>query len=403
MGKNKNMVDINKNKILKYFLFSSLYFSEGLQWSIAIVIIPLYLTQQGISPGITTITAGIVSSPMILKFVFGGIADHYGRFGRKYFVLLGGFSASACLFIVGFIDPDTALIPFAVILFIAHCGIGFVDVSADAWAIETTTVKERGKINGVMFSGLFIGTGVGSFLFTQIGSNYGYNTVFFAAGLLISLILLYPLIFKEIIKFKKSPKVAHLVISDFKRKIVQLVALFGPISSISGGLMVIAIPLYTKNILELSDIQIGLISLIFMIANIFGALIGGTLADRWGRKHVLYITLIGSMIFTALLAFSNTWQILAVTYTITGFLFGGLFSASCALMMDITNPRIAATQFAVLTALFNIGEIAIGNTLAGTIIETVGYTRLFLYAGLIHGFALIIVYLMKINNPSKNH
>jgi PAT family beta-lactamase induction signal transducer AmpG len=397
MEKNKNMADINKNKILKHFLFSSLYFSEGLQWSIAIVIIPLYLTQQGISPGITTVTAGIVSSPMILKFIFGGVTDYYGRLGRKYFVLLGGFSAVACLFIVGFIDPGIALIPFTVILFIAHCGIGFLDVSADAWAIETTTVRERGKINGFMFGGLFIGTGLGSFLFTQIGSDYGYNTVFFTAGLITLLIILFPLLFKETIKFKKRPKVAHLVIGDFKRKIIQLVALFGPISSISGGLIVIAIPLYTKNILNLSDPQTGLITLLFMIATIFGAIIGGTLADIWGRKRVLYITLIGSMIFTALLAFADTWQILAVIYVIVGFLFGGLFTASCALMMDITKPSIAATQFAVLTALFNLGEIGIGNTIAGSLIETIGYTRLFLYAGLLYGFSLIIVYLMKIN------
>jgi FSR family fosmidomycin resistance protein-like MFS transporter len=134
-----------------------------------------------------------------------------------------------------------------------------------------------------------------------------------------------------------------------------------------------------------------------MIATIFGAIIGGTLADIWGRKRVLYITLIGSMIFTALLAFADTWQILAVIYVIVGFLFGGLFTASCALMMDITKPSIAATQFAVLTALFNLGEIGIGNTIAGSLIETIGYTRLFLYAGLLYGFSLIIVYLMKIN------
>jgi PAT family beta-lactamase induction signal transducer AmpG len=395
------MIDINKYRLSKYFLFSSLYFSEGFQWSIAVLIIPLYFTQKGISPAITTLAAGLISSPMILKFVFGGLADYYGRFGRKRFVLIGGLTASVCLFITGFIDPGIALIPFTIILFIGHCGVGFVDVSADAWAIETTVEKERGKINGVMFGGLFIGMAVGSFLFTQIGSYHGYNTVFFIAGLLTFLIILYPLVVKEIIKFKKREKVVSLVLGEFKRKVIQLIALFAPLSSISGGLIIIAMPLYMSNILRLSDTHIGLIGVIFPIATVFGSIIGGIIADSLGRKYTLYIFLFGSGIFTALLAFTDTWQILAVIYAIVGFFFGGVYSSGCALIMDVTNPRIAASQFAVLTALFNLGEIGIGSTFAGTIIETIGYTRLFLYAGLLYGFALIVLYLMKLKRSTK--
>ena len=47
------------NKILQYTTFISQYFSEGIQLSIATVIIPIYLIEKGYSIQITTIVAGL--------------------------------------------------------------------------------------------------------------------------------------------------------------------------------------------------------------------------------------------------------------------------------------------------------------------------------------------------------
>ena len=182
------MIDITKHRLLQYILFISLYFSEGFKWSIAIVILPLYFDDIGISTTILGLIVAIITLPMVLKFFFGGIIDHYIRFGRKRFVITGGFTAIFCFFILGFIDPGMALLPFTLIFFIGVCGISFLDVSADAWAIETAREDERGKINGVMFAGIFIGLSIGSFLFTQIVDIYGYSSVFFVASSIVFLI-----------------------------------------------------------------------------------------------------------------------------------------------------------------------------------------------------------------------
>ncbi len=395
------MIDLEKHKLAKYFLFSSLYFSEGLKWSIWVVIFPLYFDDLGISPTLLGLVIAITGIPTMIKFIFGGIIDYFIKYGRKKFVLIGGLVSSISLFIVAFINPATSLIPFVIIFFIGTIGITFLDVAADAWAIEITKEKERGKINGAMFAGIFIGISSGSILFTQIVSNFSYSSVFLASGLMVLLIILYPLIVKEIKKVKRIEKMTSALIGEFKKKYVQIFCFLAPASAISGGLLLVVVPLYMKNILMIDVAQVGLIAAIFPIANIFGSLVGGAMTDSWGRKPTIYTVFIGSMVFSASLIFADTWQILAVLYGIIGFLFGGLYASVGALAMDLTNPRLAGTQFSIYMALLNVGEVGIGNGMAGILLDNLGYERVFLYAGLFYGLAILILYYVRLKKKNN--
>lgn len=58
------MIDIRENSYLKYLLFASLYFSEGMELALATVIIPIYLhVEKGVSLPLTTLIAGLVMVP----------------------------------------------------------------------------------------------------------------------------------------------------------------------------------------------------------------------------------------------------------------------------------------------------------------------------------------------------
>jgi len=391
------MIDVTKHRFLQYFLFSSLYFSEGFKWSIAIVILPLYFDDIGISPSILGIIVAIITLPMVIKFLFGGIIDHYIRFGRKIFVIIGGITSIISFFLLAFVDPVVALIPFSIIFFIGVCGISFLDVSADAWAIEIAREDERGKINGVMFAGIFIGLSIGSFLFTQIVAIYGYSYVFLLSSFIVFLVILFPLFVKDVRKVvKKKQKVGKLLLNEFKRRSVQAISIFAPFSAVGGGVILLLAPLYMLNNLNLELTQIGMISMISPIATIIGCLVWGTIADSLGRKNTLYIVLFGSLVFTALLVFANTWYLFLIIYTILGFFFGGYYAVSCALLMDVTNPAIAASQFSILTALFNLGEMGIGHGLAGIMVDTLGFERVFLYSAIFYGASILILYFVRI-------
>ena len=141
--------------------------------------------------------------PWMIKFIFGGVVDYYIRLGRRFFILIGGLLGAFSFFILIFIDPSIALILFAFVLFIGHCGIAFVDVSADALAIQISKEEERGKINGAMFSGLFIGMAFGTSFIAFIANAMGYTFAIFIVGIIILLTLIFPFIIKEY-KIKKN-------------------------------------------------------------------------------------------------------------------------------------------------------------------------------------------------------
>jgi len=387
---------------LKYFLFGSLYFSEGLLLALSTVILIIYFTHEGISIATATLVGGIVYIPWILKFIFGPITDYFIKYGRKPFITIGGILGAIFIFPLAIIDPKVALIPFTLLLFASHIFIVFLDVSVDAWAIQTSKVHERGKVNAAMYGGLFGGSAFGSSVFAIIANAVGFNMVFITAGLIILLTIIFPLLVTEKKIVKERQKIASLVITEFKKKNTLLVALFGFIVVMNFGMLIFIIPEYMMNVLKLDIAQTGIIISAFPIATVIGAFIGGVLVDKWGRKKIMGILLPILLISSALLTIADTWQILAIIYSMMGFLTGAThFVAMGALFMDITNPKIAATQYSILTSIANFGDIGIGM-ISGALVLMLGYNRFFLYAAWIVGPALLVLYFVKEKQVMKN-
>ena len=388
------MIDISRKSWPKYFLFGSLYFSEGLQWSLASVIIPIYLLDKGFSMPLATLVAGIAGAPWYLKFVFGPSIDYLYKFGKKPFIIGGGLLGAISLFVLIYIDPLVFLIPFTLFLFFSHLGIIYLDVSCDGWAIQISKEKERGKINGAMWAGLFVGMAFGTSVISSIAQVYGYNMCFLAGGSIILVLLIYPFFVKEVKLLKKRPKIASILKQEFKKRNTQIVSLFLFISSVGYGLLVFVIPLFMKTVLHMDIGQIGLVTTIYPITMVIGSLVGGYMSDRWSRKIVLFI-FCSALIVSAALIFANTWQILAVIYGIIGFLNGGYLSSSCALMMDISNPEICTTQYSILASICNFGEFGM-EMISGSLIAMLGFSRVFLYSAWFCGPSLLVLYFIRL-------
>ncbi len=389
------MVTIDNRKGLKYFLFGSLYFSEGLMIAITTVATSLYLREKAVSIPITTLIVGIVNIPWMLKFVWGPVVDHFIKYGRKTFIILGGILSVSSMFLVSFIDPNSSLVPFTFLIFLSHVGIGFIDVSTDAWAVDVSTQNDRGKINGSMYAGQYGAWAIGAALFPFIGSQFGYHSVYLLNALLILLILLFPFIVKETGKGKQKEKILSLVISEFKKKTVLLVALFSPLVFMNEGIMSFIIPIYMRDGLGLSDVQIGFIAMILPVFLVVGSLVGGVVTDKIGRKSTLFLFISFNIAFTVSLIFADTWWKLSIIYGIIGFLMGGHSTASCALFMDVTNPRIGATQYGIFTGIANVGLNG-GGMITGFLAVLLGFSRTFLYAAWVFGPALLVLYFIQI-------
>jgi PAT family beta-lactamase induction signal transducer AmpG len=389
------MFDLAKLPSLKYFLFGSLYFSEGLIFALTTVILVLFFTDKNISIEITTLVGGLSSIPWMMKFVYGPTIDFFGKYGRKIFCIIGGIIGTISLIIVAFVDPKTAIIPFTSLLFIGHSGVVLLDVSADAWAIQTTNINQRGKVNAAMYIGLFGGTAIGGILLAYIATFYGFEMVFITTGFLILLSIILALFVKEHKIEIKRKLIKKLLIKEFKKKNTLIVLLFCTVVAMNFGMLMFVIPEYMRNVLLLDKIQTGLLNAIYPISIVIGAGIGGCIADKWGRKKILYITLVALMISSAFLITSDTWEKLAIVYAIVGFLTGtSLYSTLGALLMDVTNPKIGGTQYSFLTSISNFGEIGIAM-ISGSLVIFLGYSRFFLYTALLIGISLLILYFVR--------
>ena len=377
-----------------------MYFTEGLFTAVGFVIVPIYFVESGLSISLATLVIGIALIPSTLKFFQGAIVDYFQKHGRKRFIILGGIIFASGFFIMGFFNPSSLLPLFIFGLFISVIGFVFLDVSADAWAIETSTVQDRGKVNGAMFTGYYIGMAVGTATLGIIASSLGYHVAFFVVGIIVFFIILFPLLVKEKIKKKKKPHIPKIIFHEFKKPITQLVSIFAVFLIVNRGMLMVLVPLYMNLNLHIEIAQIGLITTVFPVTCALGSMFVGSLSDIWGRKTVLYLTVTGSIIFSALLIFSVNWITLAIIYGLIGFLQGGYATSGLAMMMDITNPKVGATQFSIFASLGNAG-MTIGETISGTLVTIIGFTGAFLYSAWFFGPALLILYFIRFNKSIK--
>jgi PAT family beta-lactamase induction signal transducer AmpG len=381
-------MDLTKSTLGKCILFGTLYFPEGLMGALATVIVPLYLASKGFSASIVGLVMGLTTIPWVIKFVWGFIVDYNISKGRRYFILLGGILGAIMSALLFFISPSWIFV-FTAILFLARAGIATLDVSTDAFSIETTKFHERGKVNGSMFFGQLSGFAFGSLVLTKIASSISFPIVFLSVGILIMLLLSVVFFAKD--KTKRKHHVSHKdLIHAFKHKAVFLVILFAVFVGIPSGFISGMATYYMKVYLAISATTIGIVSLFNGISNAIGAYGFGALSDKIGRIKSILVALIPAFIFAFLLAVIKNFPAIYVLY---GIFVGGITAVMCALFMDVTSKKVAATEYAILTSLANFG-IFIGTTTSGFLLQSTSPELFFTIAAVLYVPSFIVLYFL---------
>ncbi len=155
--------------------------------------------------------------------------------------------------------------------------------------------------------------------------------------------------------------------------------------------------------------NVGLILSVYALCQFIAAPALGSLSDRYGRKPILLISLLGSVIGYLLLGFAGTLWILFLGRIIDG-LTGGNISTVYAYVADITDPKDRGKYFGMLGAAGGFGFM-IGPAVGGFTAHISLNTPLFLaaavtFVNLVFGFFVLKESLAeehKINTITFDH
>lgn len=393
-----NSPSLADSRRARFGMFFLLYFCQGIPLGLAMVAIPAWLAQGGVS---TAKIAGVTSAaflPWGIKMFNGLIMERYAYLpmGRRRGWLLGAqllIFISLAAFIV--LTPrQDQLILITALLFAMNVGATFQDAAIDGIAVDVTPEAERGRVNSFMAGGQILGiSGSGAaagYLLTRYGLQGAVLPGLCVIGVsLIAVSLVLERAGEKALPWTKGTAAQHVsddigmrwwpllrrVFGAMKDK--RIAALLTAMTSYGAfaGILTLAAPVYgvkalgwtaeqASNLLSLSGLAAGVIGLVF-----FGLAIDRLGTRRVGTATFLFLVLLWAAFALAAPNSSNVFTgAIAASYVILQ----ALFIAMCAVAMRFCRADVAASQFALLMALPNLSRAATTN-LVDPLVKSGGY------------------------------
>lgn len=161
------------------------------------------------------------------------------------------------------------------------------------------------------------------------------------------------------------------------------------------GLIIPLLPFYGEHF-QATPAEVGALMAIYSLAQFIAAPLWGGLSDRVGRKPVLALSLLGSTLSYAWLAYSESLWMLFAARALGGFMAGNIATAF-AYVADVTTPANRAKGMGIVGAAFGLGFIfgpAIGGVLAGADPMHADYRTPALIAAALSALAMMLTVLI---------
>lgn len=164
------------------------------------------------------------------------------------------------------------------------------------------------------------------------------------------------------------------IFGDFPRAYWLLVV--GMFVNRLGAFVLPFLSLYLKDHERLSAGETSAILSAWGLGSVIAGAVGGQLADRWGRKPTMLLSLCGGAVVLGGLALAHGAFALAALAWLLGAVAELYRPAVAASIADLAPPSERARAFGNLTWAFNLG-FAVSPLLAGLLVERAGYVWLF--------------------------
>jgi PAT family beta-lactamase induction signal transducer AmpG len=363
----------------KLFWVSVVYFAEGFPFGIVVDNLPVYFRTHGVS--LTEIgLMSLLGAPWTLKVLWSPLVDRFGT--RQRWIVSCLATLTLVLSVLPLFPASQPSMGLWATLFVLTMASATQDIAIDAYTIGLLNPGEEGVANGVRVSAYRVALIVGGGGLVILAGTLGWPGVFgLAAAMAAALAVL----------ASRSPAL-HAPPTDPQQPwfrplwdwlarpgapLIFLFVLTYKLGDSSMGPMIK--PFWVDR--GLSVEEIGLISTTLGVAaSIAGALAGGVLTTRWGIFHGLWA--LGLLQAFSNLGYAGVAQLgLGRTGIYAASLFesftGGLGTAAfLAFLMHICDKQRAATEYALLSAIFGFTR-SLAGAFSGWGATHLGYAAYF--------------------------
>lgn len=363
-------------------------------------------------------TFKFVWAPVVDSLKLGGLTTWLGH--RRSWMLLAISGTMAGLLLIGISNPAENLWPTLIgALILAYSG-ATLDISVDAWRIESAPDDRQANMAAVYTLGYRLAimfAGVGLIIADNEGWFVAYASMAAAMGVVALIVMT---VIKEPEREAKNLDDRSFGVrfaEGFIMPFIQFFQRFGvwliPVMLLVGlyrlsdfTMGVMASPLYAD--IGYTKSQVGYVSSFLgpwiLVA---GGFLGGLVAVKWGLMRALFIgaiiTIATNGAFSFLAGYEGyenpPFQALLWIVSADNFAAGFVGTAFIAYLSSLTERKFAATQYALLSSLYAFFCKFIAG-FSGVLADAVGYESFFLITAAYGIPAIILILIISIFGPA---
>ncbi len=353
------------------------------------VIMPLYMRDSGVSfvgLGLAFSAFGLVMGATGMFF-----GAHSDIIGRKPYLVLSLVLRAVVTF---FYTQANSTVDFIILQALSGLSTSLSAAIVPALITDLTRDSERGRRFGGLGGFGWIGTGLGYFLGGVLSQIFGYfwSFMFLTVLMLVSCFLI--LLF---VPSYRLPSEERFNLALVKRlspnlRIWLIISFFT--SLVIGPVEVMVIPLYavTPGPLGIDKILFGSFMSVSYILTSSTQFIGGSMADKYGRRKLASLLRLASAPFIMAQPLFPYFAYFASMYVLEGIGEGLGQPCNNAMMASSVRAEHRGFDFSVINLSGNVGS-TIGFLFIGFTLDTTGFAYPFFIRALAYIFVAILIYL----------
>jgi MFS family permease len=342
-----------------------------------------FADEAGLSGTMLGVGLAVIRLASLGGLPLAGLGD---RFGRRP-TLLGTCALGLALTVTAAVAPGYW--SFVAIFAVGRPFLSATQGLAQVGAVELTASAERAKAVALVAAGYATGAGLTAVIHSLAGGTLGFRGIFALAAVPLVLVplvarhLLEPSRYGKVTAAEHRPPVLGPVEPEFRGRLAVVALLALAVSVITGPANSLVF-IYAQNFLRISGLVTSAMVVVAGFVGLGGLLLGRWLADHWGRRPTVAVSMAAIAVFGTVAYTGSEWGLLCGY--VLGVAAGGVFApAAGALANELFPTSVRASVAGWYIAAGVVGAV-VGLVVFGAVADVGGVRN---HAG----FAAAVVFL----------